>query len=59
MQPLVSSADDEPGEAAAFTAELVRLQSEVREVNKQLDRLEAEVWQVLNDLSLERFEEYR
>lgn len=59
MQPLVSSTDDEHGEADAFTAELVRLQSEVREVNQQLDQLEAEVLHALNDLALERFEEYR
>jgi hypothetical protein len=59
MQPLLSSTDSEPGEADVFTAELVRLQSEVRQVNQQLDRLETEVLHALSSLTLERFEEYR
>jgi hypothetical protein len=48
----------EPRDAAAeaFGAELQRLEREVSEVNRQLDRLEAEMRMTLNDLARERFE---
>ena len=59
MRPLVNSPDGAHGEADAFVAELSRLQSEVREVGQQVDRIEAEMRHALNDLARERFEEYR
>lgn len=42
-----------------FLAVLVRLQREAQALNQQLDRLEGEFAQVLRDLAVERFEEYR
>jgi hypothetical protein len=59
MCPLVSPADPARGEAVAFLAELVRLESRVSEVNQQLDRVEAELRRSLNDLARERFEACR
>jgi anion-transporting ArsA/GET3 family ATPase len=59
MGPIVISTDGAHDEADAFVAELSRLQSEVREVGQQLDRIEAEMRHVLNDAARERFEEYR
>ena len=45
--------------AVEFIAEVMRLESEVREVSRQLDRVESELRQALNDLARERFEECR
>jgi uncharacterized coiled-coil DUF342 family protein len=59
MYPLVSPADHGRDEAVAFLAELVRLESKVREVNQQLDRVEAELQDALGELARVRFEGYR
>jgi len=45
--------------AVAFIVEVMRLESEVREVSQQLDRVESELRQALNDLARQRFEECR
>ena len=58
MRP-ASLQDGGPEEADVLAAKLMQLQSEVGQVNQQLDRLEGEVAQVLHDLAVERFEEYR
>lgn len=59
MRPAANPDDGTHGEADAFVAELSRIQSEVREVGRHLDRIEAEMRHALNDLARERFEEYR
>jgi predicted nuclease with TOPRIM domain len=59
MRLIVRSSNGAHNEADALVAELSRLQGEVREVGQQLDRLEAEMWQALNDVANDRFEEYR
>lgn len=59
MRPVVSTPDSTHDQAEAFVAELGRLQSEVREVERQLDRIEAELHRALNELARERFWEYR
>jgi hypothetical protein len=58
MRPIVRSYDGAHDEADALVAELSRLQGEAREVGQQLDRLETEMWQALNDVANDRFEEY-
>lgn len=58
MRPIVVP-DTARREADAFEAELTRFEGEIREVNQRLDHLEEEALQALNDLALERFEEYR
>lgn len=45
-----------PDEAEAFLGALSRLQREVEAVNRELDRIEAELRNALNDLARERFE---
>lgn len=42
-----------------FLGRLMRLLEEVEEINRQLERVEAEVHQTLNAAARERFEEYR
>jgi hypothetical protein len=59
MRPVVRSPDRACDAADVFVAELTRLESEVREVDQQLDRLEAEMLHALGELAQERFEEYR
>jgi hypothetical protein len=59
MATIVNSATGAHSGADALLARLSQLQSEVREVGQQLDRLETEVWRVLNVLTHEQFEEYR
>ena len=46
-------------EAMAFIAEVMQLESEVREVGQHLDRLESNLRQALNDLARQRYEEHR
>jgi hypothetical protein len=49
---------DRPGDNAdAVVKELARLDLEVRELNRQLDRVEAEMWRALNELAREGFEQ--
>jgi hypothetical protein len=59
MRTLARPAECAHEEAVAFLAELVRLESRVREVNQQLDRVEAELQHALGELARERFEGYR
>ncbi len=59
MRSIATSPNGALGKANAFVAELTRLESKVREVNQQLERLEAEVLHALGELAQERFEEYR
>jgi hypothetical protein len=59
MYPLASPVDGGRDEAVAFLAELVRLESTVKGVNQQLDRVEAELQHALGELARERFEGYR
>ena len=59
MRPVVSTPDGTHDQADAFVAELGRLQSEVREVERRLDRIEVEMHHALNELARERFWEYR
>lgn len=58
MHPIVSSTDSAHDEADVFVVELSRLQTELRQVGQQLDRIEAEMRHALNDVA-RRFEEYR
>lgn len=46
-------------EAVAFLTELTRLQGEVDELSRHLERIESEMRQVLDAVACERFEEYR
>jgi len=47
-----------PGaEAVAFLAQLIRLQREVRDVGRRLDRIESEMHEALNAFSRARFGE--
>jgi hypothetical protein len=58
--PAVAQSLDEPDEGGeAFEAELSRLELEIKQVNRQLDRLEGELHNTLSDLARERFEGYR
>lgn len=59
MRPIVTSNSDGDEESAALVAELSRLEREIQAVGQHIDRLEAEMWQSLNGVALERFEEYR
>lgn len=59
MQSLADAADSTPDDAVAFIAQLIRLQRQVREISRQLDRIEVEMHEALNDASRERFEGYR
>lgn len=59
MHPIVTSNGGADDESDALVAELTRLEREIQAVGKHIDRLEAEMWQSLNGLALERFEEYR
>jgi hypothetical protein len=48
-----------PGaEAVAFLAQLIRLQREVRDVDRRLDRIESEMHEALNPFNRARVEEY-
>lgn len=57
MQPLDRIQEGDRDHAVAFIAQLIRLQSEVGELNQQLDRIEAEMRQALTAAARERFEE--
>jgi uncharacterized protein YukE len=58
MHPIVSSTDGAYDAVNAFVAELSRLQTELRQVGQQLDRIEAEMRHALNDVA-RRCEVYR
>jgi hypothetical protein len=53
------SSDRVHDKPVAFIAEVMRLESEVREASRQLDRVESELRQALNELARARFEECR
>lgn len=57
MRTIASFRDHEAG--AVFLARLVRLLDEVEGLNRQLERIEADMQQALNAATRERFEEYR
>ncbi len=59
MQPILTTPEWERQEAVAFLAELIWLQREVSEMNRQLDRIEIEMRTCINELDASRFEEYR
>lgn len=59
MRPIVISNSGADDESDALVAELTRLDREIQAVGQYIDRLEAEMWQALNEVVLERFEEYR
>jgi hypothetical protein len=59
MLPRIESPADRPDDVIAFIAELIRLQSEVRKVGQELDRVEFEMRQALVAQQRDRFEEYR
>jgi hypothetical protein len=56
MGPIPVSFETVDPAAEAFAAELARLEREVREVNRQLDRIEADMLLALSELTRERFE---
>lgn len=45
--------------AVAFLAQVIRLQRQIDQMNRQLDRIESEMRSSINELSRQRFEEYR
>jgi hypothetical protein len=45
-------------EAVAFLAQLIRLQRDMRDVGRRLDRIESEMHQALNEFNRARVEEY-
>jgi hypothetical protein len=57
VQPLDGIREGDRSDAVAFITELIRLQSEVGELSRQLDRIEAEMRQALCDAARDRFEE--
>jgi hypothetical protein len=59
MQPHVSLAGAARRDGVAFLAELVRLQRELADIARQVERVEAELRDSLNGLDRARFEEYR
>jgi hypothetical protein len=59
MEPLPIPAEAPNREVVAFLVGLIRLQREVRDVGRQLDRIEAEMRDALSEVARERFEEYR
>jgi hypothetical protein len=52
------SFSDPSGNAEAFVAEVIRLQAEVHDLNRQLERIEAEIQAFVNELVIERFAQY-
>lgn len=59
MHTLAAKAEHEHRRAIAFLAQLIRLQRQVVQMNRQLDRIEHEMRSCINELSRQRFEEYR
>jgi hypothetical protein len=53
------SSDQMHDKALAFISEVMRLESKVIEVSRDLERVEAELRQALNELARARFEECR
>ncbi len=59
MHTLAAKAEQERRQAIAFIAQLIRLQRQVSQMNRQLDRVEYEMRTCINELGRQRFEEYR
>jgi hypothetical protein len=59
MASFVPTLDDGKYRAHAFDAALTRLEAQVREVHRRLDRVEAGLRETLAELAQARFEEYR
>jgi hypothetical protein len=59
MQPPVRLAGAPRRDAVAFLAELMRLQREVADIARQVERVEAELRESVSGLERARFEEYR
>lgn len=57
MQPIAASADRATG--VAFLRRVLWLLAEVEELNRQLERIEAQMQQVLGEVARERVEEHR
>ncbi len=51
------SIDESPDEDVAFTAEVIRLQGELREVGRRLDQIEVEMRWAVKAIARRRFEE--
>jgi hypothetical protein len=59
MRPQASPSDRMHDKAVAFIAEVMRLENKVRDVSRQVDRVESELRQALSELTRDRFEECR
>jgi hypothetical protein len=59
MQTLAAKAEQERRQAIAFIAQLIRLQRQVSQMNRQLDEIEHDMRRAINELGRQRFEEYR
>jgi hypothetical protein len=58
MQSRAYEAEPHPhAEAVAFLGQLIRLQREMREVGRRLDRIESEMHDALNEFNRARVEE--
>jgi prefoldin subunit 5 len=55
MANVANAADSVPEDRVA--AELSRLERQIRALNRQLDRIEEEMWRALNELAREGFEQ--
>lgn len=59
MQTSTIESGRERSQDAAFVAQLIRLQGQVNQMNRQLDRIEHEMRAAISELGRQRFEEYR
>jgi len=59
MHPLATKTKAERRHAVAFLAQLIRLQRQVNELGRQLERVEYEMHSAVNELGRQRFEAYR
>ena len=59
MQTDVVTSERERRKAVAFIAQVIRLQRQVTQMNRQLDRIDYEMRTTINELGRQRLEEYR
>ncbi len=59
MHTLAAKAEQERRQAAAFIAQLIRLQRQVNQMNRQLDKIEHDMRTAIKELGRQRSEEYR
>jgi hypothetical protein len=59
MHTLAAKAEHERRQAIAFIAQLIRLQRQVNQMNRQLDEIEHDMRTAINELGRQRFEDYR